>query len=85
MVPLTLEEMCIILKIGITKGNMNTIKKKLLKFKVKFRGSTYHLFNIITIKGEEEEETYFAINPLVYNSMSDFNGFKETLSKMWIE
>lgn len=85
MIPLSLEEMCIILKIGITKGNMDSIKKKLLKFKVNFRGSTYHLFNMIIFKGEEEAKAYFVVNPLIYNSMSDYNGFKETLSKMWIE
>ena len=85
MVPLSLEEMCIMLKLDITKCNMKSLEKRLLKFKVKFRGSTYHLFNMITFKGEEETKSYFAVNPLIYNSMSDFNGFKKTLKEMWVE
>lgn len=36
-------------------------------------------------KGEEETKSYFAVNPLIYNSMSDFNGFKKTLKEMWVE
>lgn len=81
---MTLEEICQTLGLETSKTSMNNMKKELLSFKLIHKNEEYYLFNMMTQSSEKGKRSWFVINPLIYNSMSDYSDFKEAIKATWV-
>ena len=79
-----LKEICSVLGLETTKTSVNNMKKELLSFKLTFDNEQYYLFNMMTQSSEKGKRTWFVVNPLLYNSMTDYNDFQEIAKALWV-
>ena len=79
-----LKEICGVLGLETTKDSVKKMKKELLSFKLIFDNEQYYLFNMMTQSSEKGKRTWFVVNPLLYNSMTDYNDFQEIAKALWV-
>lgn len=79
-----LKEICEALGLTSNKESIKKMRKELLSFKLIHDGEQYYLFNMITQSSENGKRVWFVVNPLLYNSMTDYNDFKEVAKAMWV-
>ena len=84
MKQLNIYEICELLGLEVNKDAVNKMKKELLSFKITRDGKELYLFNYLIVGGANGKRECYVINPLVYNSMSDMNDFKEVMNHMWV-
>lgn len=84
MKQLNIYDICELLGLETTKASVSSIKKELLSFKITRAGEELYLFNYLVVGGANGERECYVVNPLVYNSMSDMNDFKEVVGHMWV-
>ena len=84
MKQLNIYEICELLGLEVNKDAVNKMKKELLSLKITRNGEELYLFNYLIVGGANGKKECYVINPLIYNSMSDMNDFKEVVNHMWV-
>lgn len=82
---LNIYDICELLGLETDKKAVSKMKKELLSFRVIRDGKELYLFNYLKVGGAKGSKESYVINPLVYNSMSDLNDFKQVMVNMWVD